>query len=66
MNAWWCACGEHGIESAQPAAARALTEHLVATGHQAGEYYYGCRAQRTTVQVHIDGGGRPQHRLVWS
>jgi hypothetical protein len=65
-NAWWCPCGEHGIETAQPAAAKALVEHLVAAGHQGGEYYYGCRGQRTTVEVRLDDAGQPRHRLAWS
>lgn len=65
MNAWWCPCGEHGIEAAQPAAARALTEHLATTGHRGGEYFYGCRAQRTTVAVRLDTTGTPHHHLVW-
>lgn len=64
MNAWWCACGAHGIESSQPATARALESHLVATGHRGGEYFYGCPAQRTAVAVRFDDDDRLRHDLV--
>lgn len=64
MNAWWCPCGEHGEEPCQPASARALTAHLIATGHRYGEYFYGCSAQRTTVGVRLDDDGNPRHELL--
>lgn len=64
MNSWWCRCGRHGIESSQPAAARALTAHLTATGHRDGEYSYGCEGQRTTVAVRLDEQGTPVHEKV--
>jgi DNA-binding LacI/PurR family transcriptional regulator len=64
VNAWWCPCGEYGVEPGQPAAARMLTEHLISAGHRSGEYFYGCQEQRTSVEVRLDGDGRPRHRLL--
>ena len=64
MNAWLCACGSHGIVDSQPSSARALEAHLARTGHSGGEYYYGCSAQRTTVEINLDADGRFTHRLA--
>jgi hypothetical protein len=62
ISAWWCHCTAHGIEPSQAAVARAVAEHLVATGHDAGEYYYGGPGQRTTVLVLLENG-TPRHYL---
>lgn len=64
LNAWICDCGDHRIEDSQPASMRALQDHLAATGHRGGEYFYGCQDQRTTVRVTADADGRFTHELA--
>lgn len=63
-NAWWCCCGEYGLEHCVPASVWALGAHLIVTGHSYGEYFYGCAAQRTTVAVHRSEDGGLRHRLL--
>jgi hypothetical protein len=63
MNAWMCDCGAHGLTDSQPGARGALEEHLRASGHRRGEYYYGGRDQRTAVAVTADPDGRFTHAL---
>lgn len=63
-SAWWCPCGEHGLERCVPASARALTAHLIVTGHSYGEYFYGCAVHRTAVAVHRGADGRLRHELL--
>lgn len=65
-TAWWCPCGEHGLQRCVPASVRALTAHLIVTGHSYGEYFYGCAAQRTTVAVHHSEDGGLRHQVVWN
>ena len=49
-----------------PISARALTAHLLVTGHRYGEYFYGCSAQRITVAVSRDdsAGGELRQEML--
>jgi hypothetical protein len=58
-----CDCGAHGLTDSQPASRRELEGHLADLGHRQGEYFYGCREQRTTIAVSADPDGRFTHQL---
>lgn len=64
LHAWMCDCGEHGVTDSQPASRRELEAHLSSRVHRHGEYYYGCREQRTSVGVTADPDGRFTHELL--
>jgi len=66
MNTWSCICGAKGTENGLGQMTRALTEHLVNTGHPSGEYSYGSAEKRTTVHVELDADRNPVQRLVES
>ncbi len=64
MNTTWCcACGENGTAQGIRAAAKALTDHMMARGHSSGEYSYGSE-RRTVVEVILDEDQTPVQRIV--